>query len=143
MKMFMSKTGRDGPEQIEQTHHQNQHRDDDQFPGVAFKRPRQQKQKRKRKVENHYDKCNRAPAAMRSRQVLMNLLRQISRPDNQELRKREIGPQHDQRQQQFAQIVKVQLRDVECIGSCFDSIAITAMTNARALRAQAATKINP
>ena len=41
----------------------------------------------------------------------MYLFRQISRPNNQKLRKSEVGPEHDQRQQQFSKIVKVKLPD--------------------------------
>ncbi len=51
------------------------------------------------------------PSTGETLDVVGRLFGQVSRPDDEKLRKGQIGPQHDESQCQFSKIVKVRRRD--------------------------------
>src|SRR3989441_11409394 len=59
--------------------------------------------RRKRQQNNR----NGTPASIQPRAIKRDLLREVAGPDDQELREREISPQHHEREEQLAQIVQV------------------------------------
>src|SRR5256885_15675291 len=57
---------------------------------------RQQQKKWNKKVEEQNDHSHDAPFAIQPRAIEADLLRLVAGPDDQELRKIEIGPKHDE-----------------------------------------------
>ena len=71
----------------------------------------QQQQERNRKMKNDQKQSPAPPRRRGARDMYQGISSlQISRPDDQELRKRQVSPQHHERQQQIAQIVELRRR---------------------------------
>jgi hypothetical protein len=81
-------------------------RDHRQRPGVPLGPPPQQQDERHEEVEHHQQQRHVLPAVC-VRVVVGRLLGDVARPDDQELRERQVRPQHDERQQQVAQVVEM------------------------------------
>ncbi len=60
-------------------------------------------------MEYQHDHGDDAPAAVQSRQIKTDLFRLVPRPDDQELRKIEVGPEHHKGKEQFAEVVQMAL----------------------------------
>src|SRR5262249_62340727 len=68
--------------------------------------PRKQQDKRKSKQKENQSERNPLPSTACPVQIPRNLLGEIFRPNQQELRELHISPQHNQRQEKVAEIVK-------------------------------------
>src|ERR1035441_7311970 len=58
-------------------------------------------------MADHQQESDELPAMIEAGQVPRNFLRQIARPDDQELGKRKIRPHHDHGEQELAEIVQM------------------------------------
>ena len=99
------------PQKIHHTHHEDHYRNYHELARIPFDAPRQQEQERRREMEYSDRDDKRAPAAVYALELPADLFRKIAGPDDQILRKREVRPEHDESQQQFPKIMKVQWRD--------------------------------
>src|SRR5215510_216720 len=87
-------------------HDKNYRSDLRQNPGVPLRGPREQQDERESKQKQNQSERNPLPSTAGSMQVPRNLLGQIFRPNQQELREMHIGPQHNQSQEKVTEIVK-------------------------------------
>src|SRR6266700_257614 len=95
------------PEQIDQVHTHDRQR----HSGKAWHSPldttRQQEQERKDEVYYKQRQPDPLPATLGTVHIPGNLLWQIPRPDNQELGKSDVGPEHNEGQQKVPEVVKM------------------------------------
>ena len=96
----------DQPDQVNQMHRQDQHRDPEQQPRLALALAEQQDEERQEEMEADQEQGDPLPAAVRPAEVPRRLLRQAARPDDQELGEGHVSPEHDERQQEVAQVVE-------------------------------------
>src|SRR5690348_12582559 len=96
-----------GPEEIDQTHDDEQHGHFGKQAGAALQIARKQHEKGRKKMENQQEDGDEAPTSVQPAAIKADLVRQISRPDDQQLREGKIGPQHHESQQQLAEIAQV------------------------------------
>src|SRR5215467_3656903 len=68
---------------------------------------RKQKEKRKKEMKHAHTNGNNAPGPLQAMMIKGDLFGLISRPDDQQLREREVGPEHVEGEKQFAEIVQV------------------------------------
>src|ERR1700683_658170 len=102
---------RDQPEQIYKTHDDNESGDAYERAGPAFQAAREQNHKGQREMEDNEQKPDPLPSAPEALHVPRNLVHQIAGPDNQELREREVGPQHREGEEQLADVVQMRRTD--------------------------------
>src|SRR5713101_4144989 len=95
------------PEKIDQTHKNQPNGHAAQEAGVALQIARKQQKERNKKVEDDNNYRDHSPLAMQARVIESDLLWLVAGPDDQQLRKLEVSPEHHERQQQLAQIVNV------------------------------------
>src|SRR6267142_3477530 len=95
------------PEKIDQTHKNQPDGYAAQKGGVALQIARKQQEERDKKVKDNNDYRDHSPLAMQARVIESDLLRLIAGPDDQQLRKLEVSPEHHEGQQQLAQIMNV------------------------------------
>ena len=94
------------PNQVHHVHHNRTETGNaEKQPRLPFSR-KEQDEERKKEMEGNQGKSDPLPAAMRPAEIPGNLLGKVASPDDQELREGHIGPEHDKRQQEFAQVVK-------------------------------------
>ena len=105
------KLGCDQPEQIDQPNDQDADDDDHENPGFAFHPPRQQQAERHGEMKDDERDADQPPTGVETVHVPCDFGRQVAGPDDQILRKGEVRPEHDERQQQVAEVVKVRRHD--------------------------------
>ena len=84
-----------------------------------------------------------APAAAEAANVPGDFVRQISGPDDQELRERHVGPQHGEGQHQIAEVVIMLARQEAGERLAFDSSTSTATRNAKVSSTSPTVNIQP
>src|SRR5438132_9714919 len=97
----------DHPERIHDAHEQYQQRDVSQCPRVALVTPRQQKEPWNEELKRYQQRSRPLPAMPQSAEIPVDLFRNITRPYDQQLRKREIGPEHEESEQEIPKIMKM------------------------------------
>src|SRR6266850_751745 len=95
------------PEKIDQTHENQPNGYATQEGWVALQVTRKEQEERDEKVKDNNDYRDHAPLATQARVIESDLLRLIAGPDDQQLRKLEVSPEHHEGQQQFPQIMNV------------------------------------
>src|SRR5258708_16729458 len=95
------------PEKVDQAHKNQPNGHGRQDFGIALKVARKQQKERDKKVEDDHDDGHHAPLAVQARIVESDFLRQIAGPNDKKLGEIEIGPEHQESEQQFAQVVSV------------------------------------
>src|SRR6266853_4644937 len=95
------------PEKIDQTHKNQPDGYAAQKGGIALQIARKQQKERDKKVEDDNNYRDHAPLAMQARVIESDLLRLVAGPDDQQLRKLEVSPEHHKGQQQLAQIMNM------------------------------------
>src|SRR5262245_33713843 len=87
--------------------HEKDYRSDlTQRPGAPLGGTREQQDERESKQKQNQSERNPLPSTAGSMQIPRDLLSQIFRPNQQKLREMHIGPQHNQRQEKVAEIMK-------------------------------------
>src|SRR5271157_4358650 len=104
------------PVQIHQAHENHPDGDLGDQARAAFDVARQEHEKRQREAEKQDNYRDHAPAAIQTRAVKGNLFGLVAGPDDQQLRKIEIGPKHVESEEQLSQIVEVTLLDDSRVG---------------------------
>src|ERR1039457_3323043 len=89
---LLAEIRRHEPIEVYQSHTQNEDGDARQQPEVAFQIAGKQQREGQREMSEDQCQCYVLPPAVQSRQVPGDLFRQVARPNNQELGKREVGP---------------------------------------------------
>ena len=118
-------------------HHQDQRRD----PASAGRpsacvSPEQQAKNGTKKWKTISATRHAPPAARDPPEVPGDLLGEVARPDDQELRERHVGPEHRERQHQVAEVVERAGRgDLGASGSDRARAATTTIMNAKRRRA--------
>ena len=74
---------------------------------VALDVARQQQHVGQDEVEHHQRPAHPLPAVLRAHPVVRNLFLRVGRVDDQELRERQIRPQHDEGEHELAEVVEV------------------------------------
>src|SRR5437588_12758972 len=92
------------PEQVDRAHEKNDAGDKHHGPPVPLQASRQQHEQRQEKLKDNQQKTDPSPGSIEARRVPDDLVRKVAAPDNEELRKGEVGPQHQKRKQQLAQL---------------------------------------
>src|SRR5579864_2751865 len=95
------------PEEIDEAHKDEPDGNPGKQPGIALQVAREQQKERNEKVENHDDDRHNAPFAIETRAIEADLFGLVAGPDDQELGKVEIRPEHDKSQQQLSEVVNV------------------------------------
>src|SRR5215469_6362094 len=95
------------PEQVDQPHKNQPRGDFRKNFGVALKVLREKQKKRNKKVKHNHDHGHDSPLAVEARSVKADFLGLVAGPDDQQLRKSEVGPKHHKRQKQFSQVVQM------------------------------------
>src|ERR1700691_4520667 len=95
----------DDPKQIEEAHQQQPGREPHQAANVPLEGAREKHGERDGEGEQHQKQLNRFPAAMQARQIKSNLGGQVASPNDEPLRKVEIGPDHGENQHPLAVVV--------------------------------------
>src|SRR5712672_306668 len=95
------------PEKIDQTHKNQPNGYAAQEGWVALQIAREQQEERNEKVKDNNDYRDHAPLAMQARVIESDFLWLVAGPDDQQLRKLEVSPEHHEGQQQLAQIMNV------------------------------------
>src|SRR5438445_6594991 len=75
--------------------------------GVEHQVVREQEEKENKKVEDNHDHGDHAPFAVEPRAVKADIFRLVAGPDDQQLRKIEIGQQHHKREKQYSQVMHI------------------------------------
>src|SRR5262245_2958503 len=109
----LREVGRHEPDQIHEADGHDEPREAREKQRPPLEIARQQQAERQREVPDHEEQADEAPAVLEPLEIERNLLGQVARPDDQELREREVRPQHHEGEHQLAQIVEVHgLEDV-------------------------------
>src|SRR5271155_260147 len=95
------------PKKIHETHEDQPHRDFGKQLGTALDVARKKKKERHEKMEDQDEHRDDAPASVKPGAIETDFLGQVARPDDQELRKSEISPEHDESEQKLAEVVQV------------------------------------
>src|SRR6266566_3347467 len=95
------------PEKVDQPHKNQPRGDFRKNCGVALQVLREKQEKGDKKVKHNHDHGDDAPLAVEARTVKADFLRLVARPDDQQLRKIEVGPKHHKRKKQFSQVVQM------------------------------------
>ena len=82
-----------------------------QPPPVALDVARQQQHVRQHEVQGDQRPADPLPAVLRAHPVVRDFFLRVGRVDDDELRERQVGPQHDEGEEQLAQIVQVRRVD--------------------------------
>src|SRR5215831_18141334 len=106
MKLGGIKGRRNDPENFQPMREKNYRSDIRQGPSAPLGGTREQQDERESKQKQNQSERNPLPSTAGSMQIPRDLLSQIFRPNQQELREMHIGPQHNQRQEKVAEIVK-------------------------------------
>src|SRR6201987_4610916 len=93
------------PEQIDIAHADEPDCQPDQARDIALERSQEQQEKREEELEDHQEKSHFAPSSVQTANVPGNLLGQVSSPDNQPLREREVGPDHHEGEHELAMVM--------------------------------------
>src|SRR6266446_10846991 len=101
----LGKAGLDVPEQVDVARDEHPGGQPNQAGDVALERAGQQKEKRDEEMKDNQKQTNELPSPVQTTEVPGNLFRQVTRPDDEPLRKGEIGPHHNEREQEVAVIV--------------------------------------
>src|SRR6266508_3615889 len=94
------------PETVEPMHEKDRRSYLRQCPSAAFGGSREEQYERERELKYNQSRRDPLPAAADSMQIPRDLFGEIFRPDQQELRKTQISPKHDESEQKIAEIVK-------------------------------------
>src|SRR5947209_2975052 len=111
LKSWPTETGADNPEDIDETHHEDSQSHFSELGRTPLDVTRQQQQKGNKEVQNHQSDSYPFPATIEPAQVPRIFIRQISGPDNQELRESDVGPKDNKGQQKIAKIVEMKWLD--------------------------------
>src|ERR1039458_8428874 len=95
------------PEEIHPTHEEEEPRGPRQLPDVALEIARQKEDERHGEMKEREEERHGAPAAREAVVEETDLLWQVSRPDDEELREREVRPEHRERQEEIPRDVHV------------------------------------
>src|ERR1700736_2369520 len=95
------------PKKVDQAHKDQPNGHGRQDFGIALKVARKQQKEWDKKVEDDHDDGHHAPLAVQARIVKRDFLRQIAGPNDKKLGEIEISPEHQESEQQFAQVVSV------------------------------------
>src|SRR5580658_6074656 len=87
----LGEAGLDVPEQVDVVRDEHPGGEPNQARDVALERARQQQEKRNEKMEDHQKQSNELPSPVQTSEVPGNLFRQVTRPDDEPLRKRKVG----------------------------------------------------
>src|SRR5262249_51431401 len=96
----------DDPVSVDHTHQQNQQSDCCNRADTSLSESREKQEKRNKELKRNQSGRDPLPAVVDSAQIPLNLFGKVAGPYDQELRKRQVGPEHDKSQQQVAQIMK-------------------------------------
>src|SRR5262245_17356194 len=105
------KRRRDKPEKLHQVHQRDRAGNRAERRGFAFDLSRQEQNERQGELQYDQSDSDAAPAAAHTMEIPGNFVLKVLHPNKQELRKRHVGPQHDEGQQQITQILKHPRRD--------------------------------
>src|ERR1700722_5488919 len=97
------------PIQIDQAHEDHPNSYFGQQLLVALQVLGEQQEKRHKEMADQYHDGHRAPAAVQTGAVKADFFREVSGPDDQKLRKGEVGPQHIKSEEQAAELPEVTL----------------------------------
>ena len=95
------------PENIHDACCENKRSNDREALLVALGSAREQQRERHKKLESRQHEGDPLPAARAAVQIPPDFSRQIPGPDDEELRKRDVGPENDKREEQIAEVVKM------------------------------------
>src|SRR5712692_5518923 len=95
----------DQPEEIDHAHRDDQQRDSRQNLRVSVGARRHHQQEREEKMQDDQGNPEPAPSSLQTFQVPGDLLGKVACPDDQILRKGNVGPEHDEGEEELAQIV--------------------------------------
>ena len=107
----------------------------EQQPRLPLVLAEQQDEERQEEVEDDQEQGDPLPAAARPAEVPGDLLGKVAGPDDQELGERHVGPEHDERQHQVAQVVEPAGGRGSDIGRSDASMMATTIIIARVARA--------
>src|SRR5205823_10929456 len=77
---------------------------------ILFHGPEQQQEKRREKVKQRNRADKKFPTAGDAVQIPADFVRQVSRPNNEQLRERNVSPKKRERQKQIAEVMKMRRR---------------------------------
>src|SRR6266496_3763854 len=83
----LGESGLDVPEQIDVMRDEHPGGQPNQAPDVTLERARQQKEKRDEKMKDNQKQADELPSPVQTTEVPGNLFRQVTRPDDEPLRK--------------------------------------------------------
>src|ERR1035437_1307500 len=99
--------GRDQPEQVHPPHEEEEPGNPDELPEVALEVAREQEDEGHGKVEERERERHGAPSPREPVVEEADFFRQVARPDDEELREGEVGPEHREREKELAEVVYV------------------------------------
>src|SRR5882724_708699 len=92
------------PEDLDEPHDDDEPGHEREPPAVALQVARQEHEERQEEVAEDESDRDRVPRTARVLEVPLDLLGQVSRPDDQELREREVRVHHDEREHELAEV---------------------------------------
>src|SRR5580704_1222722 len=95
----------DDPEKIHEAHQNQPNGKPYQLADVALERARKQKGERYDEVAKREDQRDPTPAAVKTIEIESDFRRQVAGPDDEPLRKAEVGPHHDESEHPLAMVV--------------------------------------
>src|SRR5580700_4421866 len=99
------------PEEIDQAHENEPDSDFGQHLGAALEIAREKQKKRHKKVKDQDENSDDTPASIEPGAIETDFLGQVAGPDDEELGKTEISPEHDESKEKFAEVVQVAVLD--------------------------------
>src|SRR5579872_2869423 len=94
------------PVDIDKIHHDQRAAENRKHLDAPLDGPQEQEIEGNGKGKKNHHQCDAGPAARGAGEVPGNLLVEVSRPDDQKLRKRQVSPEHDEGQHEIAEIVE-------------------------------------
>src|SRR5215472_13619072 len=89
-----------GPVHVHETNHKDQHGNDKQRARLSLHISEEQEKEGEEETKNDEQQRDVAPDTFEAADVPGNFLAEISAPDDEPLRKFQVGPQHDERQEE-------------------------------------------
>ena len=100
-------TGHHDPHEINETHEDDQSDNTADSLCIALDVFGEQQQEGDYKLQHDEHHTQPTPGGSKTPQIPGDFVREVTRPDYEQLRKREIGPQHHEREQQLSQIMQM------------------------------------
>src|SRR5580658_1593917 len=99
------------PKEIDEAHENEPDGDFRQQLRAALEVAGQERKEWHKKMEDQDEDRDKAPASVKARAIEADFFGQVAGPDNQKLRKAEVGPEHDKSEKEFAEVVQVAALD--------------------------------